>query len=242
MSFSLLTHFTLPPIFSLSLTLIILFTSLLIFALILTFILSPICHLVPFPGGCRHRPLVAVQCNPNQPFRNLQTIEEIEEFTQRFNEKLLLKSFPTLPMSDEESSLVDSEEDYAEESQPGTAFEQEMALLDDENEMLLASFGLTEAQSTRSLTATSATGLRASLSSLQTVGSRPKKKKRVMVGLANAEQLKYRRETDLRVPEFVRPPLRRFRLEVVSSPCPSPTGRDSSPRIPATRNSVASEV
>ncbi len=128
------------------------------------------------------------------------------DFTRRFNERILLGPACGIPFSDDSDDYGEYEgEEYWDDE-----MRQAARLLDDEAmaELETADF---ETEDSRSLLSTATTGTLGT-----TTTARRKKKKKPKVGLATADLVRWRADDDLRLPENVRPPLGRFRLEVVS--------------------------
>nr|VZI01534.1 unnamed protein product [Spirometra erinaceieuropaei] len=142
--------------------------------------------------------------------------DDLLDFTRRFNEHILLGPTCGIPFSDEED---EEEEVETEDMEVGTTarFEDEMIkanrLLDDE-----AMANLTAPLDDVMSTADTRSVVSAASASTARRAARRKKQQQggtVKYGLATPDLVRWRAETDLRVPETIRPPLGRFRLEVV---------------------------
>ncbi|KAL7054432.1 hypothetical protein AAHC03_026054 [Spirometra sp. Aus1] len=142
--------------------------------------------------------------------------DDLLDFTRRFNEHILLGPTCGIPFSDEED---EEEEVETEDMEVGTTarFEDEMIkanrLLDDE-----AMANLTAPLDDVMSTADARSVVSAASASTARRAARRKKQQQggtVKYGLATPDLVRWRAETDLRVPETIRPPLGRFRLEVV---------------------------
>uniref|UniRef100_A0A183TBV1 C2 domain-containing protein n=1 Tax=Schistocephalus solidus TaxID=70667 RepID=A0A183TBV1_SCHSO len=141
--------------------------------------------------------------------------DELLDFTRRFNEHILLGPTCGIPFSDDEEDDEEMEIENTE-VQTSTRFEDEMAkanqLLDEEAMANLDAplDDIMSAADTRSVISTT------SGATARRVARRKKQQGRtVKYGLATPDLVRWRAETDLRVPEAIRPPLGRFRLEVV---------------------------
>ncbi|VDN96156.1 unnamed protein product [Rodentolepis nana] len=129
------------------------------------------------------------------------TVEDLADFTRRFNERVLLGPTSGIPFSDDSDDYGEYGEEWDEEMQRAAKlFEQDgydspQEDSDDES---------------RSLLSTTTSGTLATTTAIKRT-----KKKKAKVGLATADLVRWRAVDSLRLPENIRPPLGRFRLEVV---------------------------
>lgn len=134
----------------------------------------------------------------------IPTVEDLADFTRRFNERVLLGPACGIPFSDDS-------DDYGEYGEQWDDEMQQAARLLDEDAMAQLDAPIEEADDSYSLLSTSTSG---SLATTATT-TRKKKKTKAKVGLATADLVRWRADDALRLPENVRPPLGRYRLEVV---------------------------
>uniref|UniRef100_A0A5K3EPL3 Otoferlin n=1 Tax=Mesocestoides corti TaxID=53468 RepID=A0A5K3EPL3_MESCO len=135
----------------------------------------------------------------------IPTVEDLADFTRRFNERILLGPSCGIPFSDDSDDYEEYGEQWDDEIQ-------QAARLFDEEAMAELEAPLDgDMEDTRSLVSAGTSG---TLVSTATTGTR-KKKKKAKVGLATADLVRWRADDALRLPENIRPPLGRYRLEVV---------------------------
>lgn len=137
------------------------------------------------------------------------TMEDLADFTRRFNERILLGPTCGIPFSDDSDDygVFEGEEYWDDEMR------QAARLLDDDAMAEIDTVADLETDAdSRSVVSTATTGTIGT-----TATSRRKKKKKPKVGLATADLVRWRADDNLRLPENIRPPLGRYRLEVVSS-------------------------
>lgn len=132
------------------------------------------------------------------------TVEDLADFTRRFNERVLLGPSCGIPFSDDSDDYEEYGEQWDEEMQ-------EAARLLDEDAMAELDAPIEEADDSYSVFSAGTSGSLAT-----TVTTTRRKKKKAKVGLATADLVRWRADDALRLPENVRPPLGRYRLEVVS--------------------------
>uniref|UniRef100_A0A0X3NX87 C2 domain-containing protein n=1 Tax=Schistocephalus solidus TaxID=70667 RepID=A0A0X3NX87_SCHSO len=156
-----------------------------------------------------------IQSDALEDSPDIPDYDELLDFTRRFNEHILLGPTCGIPFSDDEEDDEEMEIENTE-VQTSTRFEDEMAkanqLLDEEAMANLDAplDDIMSAADTRSVISTT------SGATARRVARRKKQQGRtVKYGLATPDLVRWRAETDLRVPEAIRPPLGRFRLEVV---------------------------
>ncbi|KAH9281037.1 Otoferlin [Echinococcus granulosus] len=137
----------------------------------------------------------------------IPTVEDLADFTRRFNERVLLGPACGIPFSDDS-------DDYGEYGEQWDDEMQQAARLLDEDAMAQLDAPIEEADDSYSLLSTSTSG---SLATTATT-TRKKKKTKAKVGLATADLVRWRADDALRLPENVRPPLGRYRLEVFTLP------------------------
>ena len=125
-------------------------------------------------------------------------VEDLEDFTRRFNERVLLGPTSGIPFSDDSDDYMDYDEDWDDEMKQANR-------LFDEESMADLTEPLEDEDDSRSL-----------LTTASTATTTRRKKKKVKVGLATADLVRWREDNALRLPENIRPPLGRYRLEVVS--------------------------
>lgn len=135
----------------------------------------------------------------------IPAVEDLADFTRRFNERVLLGPTSGIPFSD------DSDEDGVYDEYWDDEMKQ-AARLFDEDAMAELSAPIEEEDDSRSLLSTATSGTIAT----SATATRRRKKRKVKVGLATADLVRWREDDALRLPENVRPPLGRYRLEVVS--------------------------
>ncbi|VDM32227.1 unnamed protein product [Hydatigera taeniaeformis] len=133
----------------------------------------------------------------------IPTVEDLADFTRRFNERVLLGPSCGIPFSDDSDDYEVYGEQWDEEMQ-------QAARLLDENAMAELDAPIEETDDSYSLLSTATSGTLTT-----TVPTARKKKKKAKVGLATADLVRWRADDALRLPENVRPPLGRYRLEVV---------------------------
>lgn len=133
----------------------------------------------------------------------IPAVEDLADFTRRFNERVLLGPTSGIPFSDDSDDYEEFEEEWDEEMQQASKLFEENGY----DSPAEGSDG-----ETKSLLSTTTSGTLAT-----TTTTRRTKKKKAKVGLATADLVRWRADDALRLPENVRPPLGRFRLEVVSN-------------------------
>ncbi|KAM7542103.1 hypothetical protein Aperf_G00000009480 [Anoplocephala perfoliata] len=133
----------------------------------------------------------------------IPAVEDLADFTRRFNERVLLGPACGIPFSDDSDDYEMTDEDWDEEMQQAAKLFDEEGY---ESPMEGSDAG------SRSLISASSSD---TLASTTTTTKRRTKKKKAKVGLATADLVRWRADDALRLPENVRPPLGRYRLEVV---------------------------
>ncbi|KAL5107681.1 Otoferlin [Taenia crassiceps] len=131
------------------------------------------------------------------------TVEDLADFTRRFNERVLLGPSCGIPFSDDS-------DDYEEYGDLWDEEMQQAARLLDEDAMAELDAPIEETDDSHSVLSAGTSGSLAT-----TVTTTRRKKKKAKVGLATADLVRWRADDALRLPENVRPPLGRYRLEVV---------------------------
>ncbi|CAL8093929.1 unnamed protein product [Calicophoron daubneyi] len=127
-----------------------------------------------------------IQCDTQTPFTGIPTYPELAAYTKDFDDRIVLMSIPHMVLSDDEDINRDTDDDEEESEYYPTS---------EEDEDLLNVDAIVH-PSTSSY-----------------MGE--KKSKQIKLGLAPPSLVITRREEDYRIPENVRPPLKRFRLEVM---------------------------
>ncbi|KAL3320007.1 Dysferlin, limb girdle muscular dystrophy 2B (Autosomal recessive), partial [Cichlidogyrus casuarinus] len=153
-----------------------------------------------------------IQKNPQRPFVGVPDNEEMEDFTKRFNEHVVLSNVSGIMLSDDEDEIIfSSDEDndmIRSDNEPDqrevTQFEEDLSDNFDPDREARSLIAASE----RSLT--SSTQLRSGRARRKRV-----RNEKITVGMAPPELIRWRKEDQLRIPLSIRPHLCKFRLEVM---------------------------
>ncbi|CAH8647779.1 unnamed protein product [Schistosoma mattheei] len=124
------------------------------------------------PGGELLAAFDLIQDDPQVPYENLPTFEELAAYTKEFDDRVILKSIPGMYLDDEDDLNKDSDDDDNDN---------ELDTVDEFDDLIF------DADS----------------------------KKTNQIGMAPPKLVLVRRKGDYRIPDNIRPPLQRFRMEVM---------------------------
>ncbi|TNN09751.1 Otoferlin [Schistosoma japonicum] len=142
------------------------------------------------PGGELLAAFDLIQEDTRVPFENLPTFEELTEYTKEFDDRVILKSIPGMYLDDEDDLNKDSDgEDDVTDGEMNTIDDFDDLIFDADSVLLLDN-----------------------VDSCQLNNS---KRKQIKIGMAPPKLVLVRRKGDYRIPDNIRPPLQRFRIEVL---------------------------
>ncbi|CAI2734909.1 unnamed protein product [Schistosoma spindalis] len=140
------------------------------------------------PGGELLAAFDLIQDDPQVPYENLPTFEELAAYTKEFDDRVILKSIPGMYLDDEDDLNKDSDDDD-DNDEEDTVDEFDDLIFDADSVLLLDNSNDFQINNTR--------------------------RKQIKIGMAPPKLVLVRRKGDYRIPDNIRPPLQRFRMEVM---------------------------
>ncbi|VDP40824.1 unnamed protein product [Schistosoma mattheei] len=126
--------------------------------------------------------------DPQVPYENLPTFEELAAYTKEFDDRVILKSIPGMYLDDEDDLNKDSDDDD-NDNELDTVDEFDDLIFDADSVLLLDNSNDIQINNAR--------------------------RKQIKIGMAPPKLVLVRRKGDYRIPDNIRPPLQRFRMEVM---------------------------
>ncbi|CAH8875141.1 unnamed protein product [Trichobilharzia szidati] len=140
------------------------------------------------PGGELLAAFDLIQEDSHIPFENLPTFDELAAYTKEFDDRVILKSIEGMYLDDEDDLNKDS--DTEDDEMMSNVMDDEFDdIFDTESVMLLGDGSDDQLKNA--------------------------KRRQIKIGMAPPKLVLVRRKGDYRIPDNIRPPLQRFRMEVL---------------------------